>query len=140
MLQIDLPLLLVTVVIFLGLIFVLNSMLYKPLLKFIDDRNTSIKQDEESASKNASDVGACKAEVDKIILEARNEANSIKQAASSLAKEEAAKKVQAKKDALESDYELFAKELAGKKAELKSMLLEKLPEFKSSLSAKLSRM
>lgn len=139
MLEINLPLLIVTVVIFLGLIFVLNSILYKPLLRFIDDRNVSIKNDEESVSKNVSDVGAYQADIERIISSARAEANSIKQTALNLAKDEAAKKIQAKKETLESEYELFSKDLVSRKDELKSMLLAKLPEFKSSLGIKLSK-
>ncbi|CUU70080.1 F0F1 ATP synthase subunit B' [Campylobacter hyointestinalis] len=139
MLEINLPLLIVTVVIFLGLIFVLNSILYKPLLRFIDDRNISIKNDEESVSKNANDVGAYQADIERIISSARAEANSIKQTALNLAKDEAAKKIQAKKETLESEYELFSKDLVSRKDELKSMLLAKLPEFKSSLGIKLSK-
>ncbi|AGZ82333.1 FoF1 ATP synthase subunit B' [Campylobacter fetus] len=139
MLQIDLPLLLITVVIFLGLIFVLNSILYKPLLKFIDDRNRSIKQDEDSVSKNANDASTYKAEIERIILDARAEANVKKQAALTRAKEEAAKKIEAKKATIESEYEIFAAGLAAKKSELKTMLLEKLPEFKNSLAGSLSK-
>ncbi|HDX6295692.1 TPA: F0F1 ATP synthase subunit B' [Campylobacter fetus subsp. venerealis] len=137
--QIDLPLLLITVVIFLGLIFVLNSILYKPLLKFIDDRNRSIKQDEDSVSKNANDASAYKAEIERIILDARAEANAKKQAALARAKEEAAKKIEAKKATIESEYEIFAAGLAAKKSELRNMLLEKLPEFKNSLAGSLSK-
>ncbi len=139
MLQIDLPLLLITVVIFLGLIFVLNSILYKPLLKFIDDRNRSIKQDKDSVSKNANDASAYKAEIERIILDARAEANAKKQAALARAKEEAAKKIEAKKATIESEYEIFAAGLAAKKSELRNMLLEKLPEFKNSLAGSLSK-
>ncbi|EAJ5693594.1 F0F1 ATP synthase subunit B' [Campylobacter fetus] len=139
MLQIDLPLLLITVVIFLGLIFVLNSILYKPLLKFIDDRNRSIKQDEDSVSKNANDASAYKAEIERIILDARAEANAKKQTALARAKEEAAKKIEAKKATIESEYEIFAAGLAAKKSELRNMLLEKLPEFKNSLAGSLSK-
>ncbi|QQF52280.1 F0F1 ATP synthase subunit B' [Campylobacter fetus subsp. venerealis] len=139
MLQIDLPLLLITVVIFLGLIFVLNSILYKPLLKFIDDRNRSIKQDEDSVSKNANDASTYKAEIERIILDARAEANAKKQAALARAKEEAAKKIEAKKATIESEYEIFAAGLAAKKSELRNMLLEKLPEFKNSLAGSLSK-
>ncbi|RUT50417.1 FoF1 ATP synthase subunit B' [Campylobacter fetus] len=139
MLQIDLPLLLITVVIFLGLIFVLNSILYKPLLEFIDDRNRSIKQDEDSVSKNANDASTYKAEIERIILDARAEANAKKQAALARAKEEAAKKIEAKKATIESEYEIFAAGLAAKKSELRNMLLEKLPEFKNSLAGSLSK-
>ena len=81
MLEINLPLVVLTAVIFLGLIAVLNSILYKPLLKFIDARNDAIKNDEESASKNTSDLGVYEAQIEQLIATARNEAGKIKQEA-----------------------------------------------------------
>ncbi|WP_086286632.1 MULTISPECIES: FoF1 ATP synthase subunit B' [Campylobacter] len=140
MLQIDPPLLLITLVIFLGLIFVLNSILYKPLLGFIDDRNKSIKNDEESVSKNASDTGNYEAQIEKIIGDARAEAQAKKHAALSEAKERAATKVAIKKESLEADFDSFMAGLADRKAELKSNLTAKIPELKSTLSGSLSKM
>ena len=140
MLQIDPPLLLITLVIFLGLIFVLNSILYKPLLGFIDDRNRSIKNDEESVSKNASDTGNYEAQIEKIIGDARAEAQAKKHAALSEAKERAATKVAIKKESLEADFDSFMAGLADRKAELKSNLTAKIPELKSTLAGSLSKM
>ena len=140
MLQIDPPLLLITLVIFLGLIFVLNSILYKPLLGFIDDRNKSIKNDEESVSKNASDTGNYEAQIEKIIGDARAEAQAKKHAALSEAKERAATKVAIKKESLEADFDSFMAGLVDRKAELKSNLTAKIPELKSTLAGSLSKM
>lgn len=140
MLHIDPPLLLITLVIFLGLIFVLNSILYKPLLGFIDDRNKSIKNDEESVSKNASDTGNYEAQIEKIIGDARAEAQAKKHAALSEAKERAATKVAIKKESLEADFDNFMAGLADRKAELKSNLTAKIPELKSTLAGSLSKM
>lgn len=140
MLHIDPPLLLITLVIFLGLIFVLNSILYKPLLGFIDDRNESIKNDEESVSKNASDTGNYEAQIEKIIGDARAEAQAKKHAALSEAKERAATKVAIKKESLEADFDSFMAGLADRKAELKSNLTAKIPELKSTLAGSLSKM
>ena len=140
MLQIDPPLLLITLVIFLGLIFVLNSILYKPLLGFIDDRNKSIKNDEESVSKNASDTGNYEAQIEKIIGDARAEAQAKKHAALSEAKERAATKVAIKKESLEADFDSFMAGLADRKAELKFNLTAKIPELKSTLAGSLSKM
>ncbi len=137
MLQIDPPLLLITLVIFLGLIFVLNSILYKPLLGFIDDR--SIKNDEESVSKNASDVGSYEAQIDKILSDARAEAQAKKHAALSQAKEKAATQIAIKKESLEADYNSFIAGLIDRKAELKSNLTAKIPELKSALAGSLSK-
>ncbi|ARQ97948.1 MULTISPECIES: FoF1 ATP synthase subunit B' [Campylobacter] len=139
MLQIDPPLLLITLVIFLGLIFVLNSILYKPLLGFIDDRNRSIKNDEESVSKNASDVGSYEAQIDKILSDARAEAQAKKHAALSQAKEKAATQIAIKKESLEADYNSFIAGLIDRKAELKSNLTAKIPELKSALAGSLSK-
>ncbi len=50
MLDIDLSLMLFVLALFLVLLVVLNQMLYKPLLKFMDDRDTSISKDLESAN------------------------------------------------------------------------------------------
>lgn len=140
MLHIDPPLLLITLVIFLGLIFVLNSILYKPLLGFIDDRNKSIKNDEESVSKNASDTGNYEAQIEKIIGDARAEAQAKKHAALSEAKERATTKVAIKKESLEADFDSFMAGLADRKAELKSNLTAKIPELKSTLAGSLSKM
>lgn len=132
-------LVILTAVVFLGLIAILNPLLYKPMLKFIDERNASIKNDEESASKNVSDLSAYEAEVDSIIQNARNEAGKIRQEALSAAKAVALKEVESKRVALETDYEEFLGALNAQKSELKANLSSKLPELKSVLSEKLVR-
>lgn len=139
MLEINPSLVILTAVVFLGLIAILNPLLYKPMLKFIDERNASIKNDEESASKNVSDLSAYEAEVDSIIQNARNEAGKIRQEALSAAKAVALKEVESKRVALETDYEAFLGALNAQKSELKANLSSKLPELKSVLSEKLVR-
>ena len=115
MLEIDVPLMLLTAVVFLVLIAILNSLLYKPMLKFIDDRNASIKNDEESTSKNASDLSVHEKEIEEIILNARTEANKIRQEALNLAKEESLKEINAVKSSLEADYNEFLNALSSQK-------------------------
>lgn len=139
MLEINLPLLGITTIIFLSLIVVLNSLLYKPLLNFIDNRNLSIRADEESVSKNTSDVGAYKIEVEKIIADARNQAAEIRNQAIAKAKENAAQNLSNARSNLEGEYAVFKQNLENSKAELKSELLAKMPEFKDSLRATLSK-
>ncbi|CAD7287599.1 ATP synthase subunit b' [Campylobacter majalis] len=140
MLEINPSLVVMTAIVFLGLIAVLNTLLYKPLLKFVDERNASIKADEESASKNASDLGVYEAEINSIIAQARNEANKIRQDALNSAKSISANEVNAKKAELQSDYERFLDDLNVKKAALKADLLSKLPDLKGVLDTKLVRM
>ncbi|MFC2588117.1 MAG: FoF1 ATP synthase subunit B' [Campylobacter sp.] len=138
MLEIDVPLVVLTAIVFVILIAVLNPLLYKPMLKFIDDRNASIKNDEENTSKNTSDLGLYEAQIEEIILKARSEANKIKQDALNLAKDEAVKEIEAKKASLETDYANFINALNAQKDELKSELASKLPQLQSVLSAKLA--
>ena len=138
MLEIDVPLVVLTAIVFVILIAILNPLLYKPMLKFIDDRNASIKNDEENTSKNTSDLGLYEAQIEEIILKARSEANKIKQDALSLAKDEAVKEIEAKRASLEADYTNFINALNAQKGELKSELASKLPQLQSVLSAKLA--
>ena len=107
MLSIDPPLLLLTVVVFLGLIYVLNVMLYKPILAFIDARNDSIVKDEENLLKQGDDTKAYKEEADAILAQARTEVASIKAAAIAKASEEAAARVAERKADLEAEYKEF---------------------------------
>ncbi len=139
MLEIDVPLVILTAVVFLALIAILNPLLYKPMLKFMDDRNASIKEDEENTSKNASDLSVHEKEIENIILNARAEANKIRQDALSVAKEAALKEIEAKKSALEADYEAFLNALSTQKDELKADLSSRLPELKAALNAKLAK-
>ena len=139
MLEINLPLVVLTAVIFLGLIAVLNSILYKPLLKFIDARNDAIKNDEESASKNTSDLGVYEAQIEQLIATARNEAGKIKQEAINAAKDAAAKIVSEKRGVLEADYDAFIQNLNAQKSDFRADLQQKLPELQAALKAKLAR-
>ncbi|MDL0088907.1 FoF1 ATP synthase subunit B' [Campylobacter gastrosuis] len=139
MLEINPPLVVLTAIVFLGLIAILNSLLYKPMLKFIDERNASIKADEESVSQNANDLGAYEAQIQSIIADARSEANKIKQEAIDAAKNAAADEISSKKTALEAEYTQFLNALNAQKDELKASLLVKLPELKTALNGKLSR-
>lgn len=139
MLEIDLPLVILTAVVFLGLVVILNSMLYKPLLNFIDSRNEMIRSDEESASKNTSDLSVHEAEIEQMILAARSEAGKIKQEALNAAKESAAKIIAQKRATLEADYEAFMQNLQTQKDEFKADLAAKLPDLKNVLENKLAK-
>ena len=139
MLEIDVPLMLLTAIVFFVLIAILNPLLYKPMLKFIDDRNASIKNDEESASKNTSDLGVYEAQIEQLIAAARNEAGKIKQEAINAAKDAAAKIVSEKRGVLEADYDAFIQNLNAQKSDFRADLQQKLPELQAALKAKLAR-
>jgi len=130
-------LLLVTLVVFFTLLIVLNKILYKPLLTFIDNRNESINRDLENAGKNTSDVEAYYEEANQIILEAKAQAGKIREAALSEAREIAAKKVEQKQSELEEEYALFLKDLNADKTDFEESLSAKIPLFRDSIKQKL---
>jgi ATP synthase subunit B len=139
MLEIDLPLVALTAVVFLALIAILNSVLYKPLLGFVDKRNQDVKNDEDSISKNTSDLSVFEAQVEQILSAARAEAGKIKQDALNAAKEAAGKITAEKRAELEVDYDAFVQNLKAQKNEFKAELMNSLPELRSALKSKLAR-
>lgn len=92
---------LATMAIFLAMIVILNSMLYKPLLKFMDERNDSIKNDENKVKENSQEVLGVNDELEAIHINTREEIQKIKQSAIAAAKEEAEQILRSKKEELE---------------------------------------
>lgn len=127
-------------VIFLVLVYLLNRMLYKPLLSFMDTRNASIKKDSEGIEGNTADIKALQKEADDILQRAREEAALIKNKAQESAKQAAEMKISQKKDELAQKYSEFMAGLEEERAKLKTTLQSEVPLFKSSLQAKLGKL
>lgn len=138
MLDIIPALLLVTGTVFLVLLVILNKTLYKPLLEFIDNRNSSIQRDLENAGKNASDVEAYYKDVETILSEGKVEAAKIREIAIHEAKEKALKKLEQKKSELDAENSAFLKALEAERVEFKNGLIQQMPLFKEGIAAKLS--
>lgn len=138
MLDISPVLLLSVAIIFLLALARLNSCLFRPLLKHMEDRDASIKKDLEDAKSNGANVDGMIAEANIIIADAKKEAAKIREAAYNEAKESAdAKLVKAKSD-LEAKSNEFAKSLDAEAKALKETLVASMPQFNESLKAKLS--
>jgi len=140
MLDIHLPLMLFVLVLFLILLVLLNNMLYKPLVKFMDDRDTSIAKDLEASKSFSSNTDELNIKADEKISLAKNEAAEIRQKAIDDAKTLAASKVETKQSEVENAYEGFVKKLVSEKENLKNELLSQMPLFKESLKAKFSKL
>ncbi len=138
MLDISPVLLLSSAVLFLLVLARLNSCLFKPLLKHMDDRAESIKRDLENAKSNTADVDGMLAEANDVIAAAKKEAAAIREKAYNEAKEVAEGKLAAAKSDVEAKYDAFAKELDAETAALKDSLVASMPQFNESLKAKLS--
>ncbi len=135
------PLMMGTVfILFLISLFLLNKWLFKPLVTFMDNRESSIKNDLENVNSNAHEVEELKKEAQAIIYEAKKEANKIKERASQEAKAQSDAKLSAKKSELEKMLSEFMSNLEEEKVNLKNSLLSQMPLFKESLKAKLSQL
>jgi len=140
MLDIDLSLMLFVLALFLILLAVLNQILYKPLLKFMDDRDSSIAKDLEYAKSLSGNSQELHDEADGILNDAKAEAGAIRQSAIDEAKVLAESRAEAKQNELNREYASFIEKLEEEKETLKSSLLSQMPLFKESLKAKFSKL
>lgn len=138
MLDISPILLLSSAVVFLLVLARLNSCLYKPLLKHMDDRDSQIKADLENAKNNGSDVEGMLEEAKSIIAQAKKEALSIRETARTEAVKVSDSKLSKARADLEAKYVEFSKDLENEKTALNDALNSQMNNFKDSLNSKLS--
>ena len=113
---------LATLVIFLAVMIILNSMLYKPLLKFIDERSASISNDEEKVKQNFAEMSNFNEEFERIKQKALNEARN-----------KAEEELKQKRLETEQKMEIFYAELSKEKEELEQELKLRLPLWQEAL-------
>lgn len=138
--DIALSTMLATAVIFLAVIFILNVLLYKPLLKFMDERAVSIDNDEKKVKDNFEEMTNFGEELTKIKQDARDEINAIKQKATAQARSLADEEIQKKKDELEQKMQAFTTQLLQEKNELEHELKLRLPLWQESLRKKIKEL
>lgn len=138
--DIALSTMLATAVIFLAVIFILNVLLYKPLLKFMDERAVSIDNDEKKVKNNFEEMTNFGEELTKIKQDTRDEINAIKQKAATQARSLADEEIQKKKDELEQKMQAFTTQLLQEKNELEHELKLRLPLWQESLRKKIKEL
>jgi len=138
MLDISPILLLSSGIVFLLVLARLNSCLYKPLFKHMDDRDNQIKSDIENAKNNGADVDGMLEEANNIIAQAKKEAISIREKAKLDASDVANVKLTDHKSKIEENYVSFVAALREEKIALENSLVSQMPQFKQGLKAKLS--
>ena len=139
MLDINPLLLSITIVVFLILIAVLNSLLFKPLFEYMEKRDASIKSDNDKVGNNDDEIAALTAEAASIVNEAKLEAAAIREKVVAEAKELAESKIEAKRAELAKDKLEFEKSLAETREELKTTLMSQVPLYKEAVKAKFSQ-
>ncbi len=138
MLDISPILLLSSGIVFLLVLARLNSCLYKPLFKHMDERTESIATDLENAKNNGANIDGMLAEAKEIIAKAKSEASLIRDKATDEAKQIANSKLSSAKIDLEEKYNEFTKSLEIEKDSLKDSLSASMPLFKDSLKLKIN--
>ena len=124
---------LATLVIFLAVMIILNSMLYKPLLKFIDERSASLSNDEEKVKQNFAEMSNFNEEFERIKQATRDEIAEIKQKALNEARNKAEEELKQKRLETEQKMEIFYAELSKEKEELEQELKLRLPLWQEAL-------
>lgn len=135
--DVSLAFMLATGVIFLAVMIILNALLYKPLLNFMDERSASIENDEKKVKDNFEEMSNFNEELDAIKQNTRNEIAMIKQKAINEAKNSADEEIANKKLDLEQKMQSFYTQLAKEKAELEHELRLRLPLWQEALKKKM---
>lgn len=130
---------LATAVIFLALIIILNALLYKPLLKFMDDRAISIDNDEKKVKDNFDEMTNFNEELNSIKQNTRDEIAAIKQKAVNEARNSAEEALKNKKIELEQKMQSFYTQLDKEKQDLEQELKLRLPLWQETLQKKLKQ-
>ncbi len=139
MLDISIGLLIFNIILFIGLIVVLNKIMYKPLMQFMQNRDERIAKDLESVNLNDSDTQKFLQEAEKNISEAKKEASDVKSSMIEKAKEEISKEFGNKKEILEKELEEFMSSLNSTKETLKKELSANLSTYKKAVEAKVKK-
>lgn len=137
MLDISFGLLIFVAVLFLALVYVLNDMLYKPLLAFMEKRDKSIRDDLASSQKNNDEIEAALAEANEKISIAKGKASDIREEAVAKAKELATQKVEESRSVIESQYISFIEQLAKDKDSLKKSISSNLSSYQDGIATKI---
>ena len=139
MLDINPYLLIATLAVFLTLIATLNSWLYNPLFNYMNKRDDIIKNDMQKAGSNDNEINDLRAKADKIVMDAKLDAATLREKVIADAKELVESKLEAKRAELAVEYIEFEKSLNESKEALENDLKSQVPLFKDALNAKFSQ-
>lgn len=128
-----------TLIVFLVLIALLNSLLYKPLFSYMEKRDADIKKDLEHVGNNDSEIAAFQAKAEKIMSDAKLEAAALREKVIAEAKALANSKIETKRAELAQEYATFESELSQERTRLIAALHNEVPAFQTAVSAKLSK-
>ena len=139
MLEISPLIMVVTFVIFVAMLYLLNQRLYQPLLKFMDDRDATLRREREEAENLTGDTGDLEAQAQAVIDAAKSEAAQARQETLAALHAEEEKALSHRQGELNEKYAAFLETLREEKEALRGKLLSELPLLKEALKAKFSQ-
>ncbi len=137
MLDISPMLLVSTLIVFLVLIAVLNSLLYKPLFSYMEKRDADIKKDLDEVGNNDAEIAAFHAQAEKIISDGKLQAHAMREKVVMETKLLVSSKIEAKRAELALEYAKFEEAMAEERSQLREALRLEVPNFQAAVSAKL---
>jgi F-type H+-transporting ATPase subunit b len=140
MLEISPLIMAVTFTIFMTMLYLLNQKLYKPLLKFMDDRDATLSRGMSDAQNLSGDTSDLESQARQTIDEAKNKAAQMRQLALEELQEEQAGTLAVRQSEIAEKYERFKVSLEKEKETLKNKLLSELPLLKEGLKAKFGQL
>ena len=130
----------IMLVIFFVMLYQLNTMLYKPLLKFMDDRDAAIAKDMDAARSMGGNTDELQAQAEANLTEAKTVAAKLRQEVIEEGKNKTAQAIAQKQAELDKMQESFGAKLEEEKVTLQNALLSQIPLVKESLKAKFSQL
>lgn len=137
MLDLNLWLIIFVAALFLGLVYILNKILYIPLMMFIDKREKSIRDDIASSTKNSDDIDDLLNQANEKISIAKSEATAIKEDATNKAKNDALKKLEQSTAKIEGEYTSFLQQLSKDKISLKKSVSANVATYQNDIKIKI---
>lgn len=128
-LGIDLKLLIAQIVNFAILLFILTKLIYKPLLKVLDDRKKMIAKSVDDSKKIEDRLSAIEADRDKVLANAGREAMAIVEKAKKEAEEEHVKIIAAAKKEISTLAERYRAQLKEEKSEIMNEVKKEVAEL-----------
>lgn len=128
-LGIDLKLLIAQIVNFAILLFILTKLIYKPLLKVLDDRKKMIAKSVDDSKKIEDRLAAIEADKDKVLANAGKEAMVIVEKAKKEAEEEHVKIIAAAKKEISTLAERYRAQLKEEKSEIMNEVKKEVAEL-----------
>jgi F-type H+-transporting ATPase subunit b len=139
MLDINPMLLVITMIVFLVLIAVLNSLLYRPLFGYMEKRDADLKHDLEQVGNNDAQIAVFHATAEKILSDVKLQAHALREKSIAEAKAAANSKIESKRAELAKEYAQFEVAMSEEKIHLGDALRAQMPNFQAAVSAKLSQ-